>query len=278
VELAKAFGENAVIQSICQADFGPAMDAIIEVIAKQLGAVCLPKPLVRKADGKVGCNVVWELPKAGTAPPTTPTDCGGAFPYLLAADKDSSKLNDRGGRNCKVLQLPADSGKMTIQPDPETSLMQGWYYDDFSPMLAKECSPETPQRVAFTADAKPPTGVTVKLECLNETQRLVSNRDDVAVGADIPEIGTPCSGKKNSDGTAKPPDDVCAVPLSKGGEDRKMFCHPAFNVCVRGCSSNSDCPSAWVCDDRGDTLLATVQPPQRPDGAAFCVNPTCGSN
>jgi hypothetical protein len=43
VQLAKLFGENGMVQSICQEDFGPAMDAIINVMAKRFGkgAGCL---------------------------------------------------------------------------------------------------------------------------------------------------------------------------------------------------------------------------------------------
>src|SRR6185295_14481817 len=36
VQVVQDFGENGVIQSICQEDFGPALDAIIAIIAKQL--------------------------------------------------------------------------------------------------------------------------------------------------------------------------------------------------------------------------------------------------
>ena len=37
VELAKQFGDNGVIQSICQKDFRPAMDAIIKKIGTRIG-------------------------------------------------------------------------------------------------------------------------------------------------------------------------------------------------------------------------------------------------
>ena len=42
--------------------------------------------------------------------------------------------------------------------------------------VATECTGGTRQRIAFSTLAKPPTGVTVKLECLNETRRLHSRR------------------------------------------------------------------------------------------------------
>lgn len=40
IEVAKGFGVNAVVQSICQDDFGPAMDAIIDRLAPGLVASC----------------------------------------------------------------------------------------------------------------------------------------------------------------------------------------------------------------------------------------------
>jgi hypothetical protein len=48
-----------------------------------------------------------------------------------------------------------------------------------------------------------------------------------------------------------------------------MFCHPEHQVCVLGCATNADCPPAWICDQRGETLAMT-------NDRAFCVNPTCG--
>jgi hypothetical protein len=48
-----------------------------------------------------------------------------------------------------------------------------------------------------------------------------------------------------------------------------MICHPELNVCVLTCSSDSDCPAAWVCDGRDKTKASS-------GGPAICVNPTCG--
>ncbi|HKU42546.1 MAG TPA: hypothetical protein VJR89_30520, partial [Polyangiales bacterium] len=260
VEVAKAFGENAVVQSICQDDFGPAMDAIIDVIAKQLGAVCLPRKLVRKADGTVGCNVVWELPKAGTAPEQTPTACGGALPWLKEVDPGRAPTNERGGRNCKVDQLAV---KMlnTIPPG------DGWYYDDFSAASMNECPKSQPQRVSFSDAAKPPTGVTVKLECLNETQKLSNTRLDIREGQ--PEVGQACQATM-PDGTPFADDKKCIIELKDGNQDTSMFCHPKLNVCVKGCNGTADCPAGWVCDSR---------PQSKADAKdrAFCTNPTCGA-
>jgi hypothetical protein len=258
VQVAKAFGPNAVIQSICQDDFGPAMDAIIDVIAKQLGAVCLPRPLVRRSDGKVGCNVVWELPKPGTAPDSTPVEC--TLPYLHDVGMGRAPINERGGRNCTVDQL-------AVARVGEKPAGEGWYYDDFSTEREAECPRSQPQRVSFSDGAKPPTGVTVKLECLTETQKLANTRLDIR--ADQPEIGTPCS-KLSEDGTPTPDDSRCLVQLKDGKSDTTMFCHPAENVCMRGCTGDVECPAGWVCDTRPNAT-------SKAGGRPYCTNPTCGA-
>jgi hypothetical protein len=265
VQLAKLFGENGVVQSICQEDFGAAMDAIINVIAKQLGAVCLPRPLTRQSSGLVGCNVVWELPPPNTAPASTPTDCVQAS-YLHPVDMGRSPINDRKGNNCKVDQLPVLNTAPNSPPPPG----EGWYYDTFTDELKRQCNKTQQQRVAFTAAAKPPTGVVVKLECLNETQRLANTQKNVSTATAQPEIGSPC-GKDVMVTGALTGDQACAVNLTDGTQDTRMFCHPELNTCVRTCASPTDCPAAWDCDRRMDSVT-------RAGGKPFCVNPTCGAD
>jgi hypothetical protein len=260
VQVAKGIGQNAVVQSICQEDFGPAMDAIIDVIAKQLGAVCLPRKLVRKADGFVGCNVVWELPKPGTAPEQTPVDCGAA-PFLGPVDPGRAPTNERMGKNCKVVQLPVKT--FGTKPDGD-----GWFYDDFTTESMAECPKSQPQRVSFSDRAKPPTGVTVKLECLNETQKLANTRLDIREGQ--PEVGQICSNKRE-DMTPFADDSLCLVQLKNNMEDTSMYCHPKLNVCVKGCKGTADCPAGWVCDTRPESVADAE------GKGPYCTNPTCGA-
>jgi hypothetical protein len=246
-----------VIQSICQDDFGPAMDAIIEVIAKQLGAVCLPRPLVRRSDGLVSCNVVWELPPVGMAPTGTPTECAD-LPYLKAVEPGGIGVNERGGANCRVDQMPVtQSGRI-----PEGA---GWYYDNFSDDVSRECAGTRKQRVSFTQKAKPNTGVVVRLDCLNETQRIALNPEEG--DSDQPQLGSECIDVKRGNRSISG-DEACVVALS-GNRDRSMFCHPEQNICVKSCQSSTECPPSWECDARPETTLAA-------GGKAFCVNPTCG--
>jgi hypothetical protein len=143
----------------------------------------------------------------------------------------------------------------------------GWFYDNYTADLAKTCSKTQPQRVAFTANAKPPTGVTVKLECLNETQKLANTRTDLSSDKQ-PEIGTQC-GMDVMNPSAPMGDEACLIHLNNGGTDDSLFCHPETNTCVKHCVSSTECPPAWVCDDRPETRMVTGDRP-------YCVNPTCG--
>jgi hypothetical protein len=259
LDVVRGFGENGTIQSICASDYGPGMDAIIEIIARQLGAVCLPRPLVRRADGTVPCNVVWELPPAASAPVGTPTQCA-MTSFLAAPDPGRPTMNDRGGVDCKVPQLPVTG---TTVPAGA-----GWFYDTFSPEVKAACATSRQQRVTFTDSAKPSNGVVVKLECLNEVQTLPLTRTDVSTKSPQPEIGSPCQGV-TVNGKTVSGDAACVVQLNGGHTDTSLFCHPQLNVCVQGCKIASDCPPAWQCDDRPETTKTT-------NGKAYCANPTCG--
>jgi hypothetical protein len=260
------------------------MDAIIEIIAKQLGAVCLPRPLIRRSDGTVPCDVVWELPKAGTEPPGTPTQCT-AVPFLKPVNTDRKPINAQGGANCTVDQLP-------VMPNNALAPGDGWYYDTFSPGVMSLCPRNRQQRVTFTERATPPNGITIKLECLNEVQSSPQLRKDVVTSSPQPQIGSACSSTSSAPTSAATPAPAplggarsrampmsvpvppragapCAVQLQRGGVDTSMFCHPELNVCVQGCENSDDCPAAWVCDKRDETTAMT-------NGRAFCANPTCG--
>ena len=262
VEVVRGFEDNGVIQSICQESFAPAIDAIIEVIATQLGAVCLPRKLVRQADGTVACRVVWELPADPSAASSdAPTDCDDRD--FLSTPTSSALRTESGGLRCEVTQLP-----VLDQKKPTTG--EGWYYDDFSDEVKDQCRGADNQRVAFSDDAVPPNGVTVQLECLNETQK-VQSRDDINFEAYLeldttaPAIGSQCDGD----------DTACELILSDGEVNRDMFCHRENNVCVLKCISDADCPPAWVCDDRPEqTKLAGGSDLGE---QSICVNPTCGT-
>jgi hypothetical protein len=283
------------VHSICQDDFKGAMDSIVAIISEKLGAVCLPRPFVRDSNGVVGCNVVWELPPPERMVAGTPMRCD-ELPFLKTPAGGRSTVSRDGGAVCTVAQLAvkpdaAAPGGMRAMPTVSDGITfdQGWYYDDFSPERMTSCQRSGAlsglQRVAFTAQASPPTGVTVKLECLNETQSLAQNRVDILTSTKQPKIGDPCgqSGAAGA-GAAANDDEACAVRLAApnatwtDGIDRSMFCHPKRNVCVQTCTTSSECPAAWVCDDRAETLVETAEPGVRDNGSPYCVNPTCGGS
>ena len=255
--------------------------------------MCLPRELVRKADGKVGCEVVWELPVEDVNTPAgTPTQCGQAgWDFLLPPPADrEEKTTKKGGAICVVAQLAVQDQKVVPTATDGQMYTRGWYYDDFSAERETQClsgSGSThKQRVAFGAvegapgstgsasTGRPPSGVTVKLECLNETQSLSNSRTDIETAYEQPTIGDGCDmaiiGGKPVDR-----DHACDVRLSRpskkwpDGIDKSMICHQELNVCVLTCSGTGDCPPAWVCDDRAATKMSS-------GGPAICVNPTCG--
>jgi len=154
VDVIEGFGANGMVQSICQDDFGAAFDAIVDRIGSQLGNSCLERPLVRHADGSVGCDVVWVLPPPARAPTSAPTQCS-ERPFL--SEPDGAATAADGSALCKVVQLGVTDGA-TPQGD-------GWYYDDFSGEAVLSCAAAAPARIAFTPSALPPTGVRAFLDC-----------------------------------------------------------------------------------------------------------------
>jgi len=241
-EVAQGFGENGVIESICQENFTGAMDSIIEAISKQLGEVCLPRKLKRDSDGLVECDVVWAMPGG--------RDCGELdFLSPPPAGRPQKTKDDRN--LCVVNQVPVID---PTQDDPQLALqsnVQGWYYDDFSADRLKQCKGDHKQRIALTrfsgeageVTADPPAGVTVELRCLNELQSIVDAEQTAAE-----KVGYECNV-----------DQECG--------SRPMRCHAKERTCVIACASNDDCPNAWICDSDSSSAQTA--------GFSLCVNPIC---
>jgi hypothetical protein len=157
VEVARRFGASGMVQSICQADFAEPITAIVGTIGRQLGAVCLPRKLERGDADKVDCDVLWELPAPGAAPASTPVSCD-QRPWLRKVERGGA-----AGEVCVVTQLPVENRMV-----PDVNLGEGWFYDDFSAEALQTCTNDAQQRIAFTAGAKPPTGVRVRLDCCDD--------------------------------------------------------------------------------------------------------------
>jgi len=163
VELARDFGPNGVVQSICQDDLAPAMGPIVDRLASQLGIACLEQPLQRRADGSVDCEVIWELSEHNyfpKVPSTPPYECSDRE-FLTPAAKPR---NDRTGNNCSVRQLVATDADHL--PSGE-----GFYYDDFTPSPENSCRDGRMTRIRFTPGVIPNGVVRVVLDCSPDAAR-----------------------------------------------------------------------------------------------------------
>jgi hypothetical protein len=141
VEVAKGFGRNGLVQSICQDDFGPAIDGVVEMMAREVAAQCLPN-LLKRRNGLVQCDVIVE-------------NASCEAPYLQA---DAS-----GETRCKVTQLPVREGRVGSG--------KGFYYDDFSEPARKRegkdlvCGDGPGALITFTEEARPAPDARVYLDC-----------------------------------------------------------------------------------------------------------------
>lgn len=261
VEVAKGFGPNGIVRSICQADFTSALSAITAKIANQLNGACLERTLL--ADPKTHlapCGLVEYLPTSKTSE----TDCDPKKGRRFLEKRKEGKLERVV---CQINQLAVDKGKsgcdaaskdgeasptdcLSPNPNPEdatdnpriTSALLGWYYDDFSREL-KENAQCNEQRIAFTEGAEQVSGSEVRFECLQPVFSVFSN----ARGVDA--VNKPCEGMA----------DVCtdAADAAYPG----LFCDPSQNTCQIACSEDANCPDSWICDKTRD--------------APICLNPTC---
>jgi hypothetical protein len=148
VQVARGFADNGFVQSICDLDFSLASQQLAKHIGAQLGTGCVARAPERGSDGKVACDLIWELPTAGQAPESTATSCS-ELDFAQAAGTS----NTRGGKLCKIDQVAVSDGK------PGSG--EGWYLEDAE---AATCA-QSRQHVAFTDAAKVPTGVRVFLSC-----------------------------------------------------------------------------------------------------------------
>jgi hypothetical protein len=237
VEAARGFGGNARVLSICQSDWSAIVDRTIEVIARQIGAVCLPRPIPRASSGLVDCDVVWELPLAGAAPDGTPTRCD-QLPGLLTLDAHPP-VTDDGGQRCIVRQLAVTGppGARVVEPG------FGWFLDDFSEDARRECTTTPKQRVAFGSGAEPRSGMQASLECV-ETWPLVPQSGALMALDGTPELFDRCHPiDPGACARALEAIEPEAVDLF----DRTLICHPAHQVCVLPCA-DADCPTGWTCN------------------------------
>jgi hypothetical protein len=239
LRLAKAvqgFGANGVLTSICSGDWSQALAPLRAVIARQLGSVCLPRPLPKALDGRVSCQLTWELPVTGNA--QTLTSCDQA-PTFLLPDPERPFAQD-GGQRCIVRQL-------AVSGPPEARVVEagdGWFYDDFSLELMQLCTTSPKQDIAYSPGIWPTTGVTVRVECI-ATTFVVPAVSELSTGAPRPELHDPCD-PADFDACARALVDELGGP-GQDGLDRALHCDPATRACVLP-PHEGTCPAGWTHD------------------------------
>jgi hypothetical protein len=250
-EVVRDFGKQGFLYSICEDDYGPALNILIGKIASQLKGNCLPRQLNPDLDGKVGCEVYELLPENNRKCDAmyghrTSGPNGGIVKRTVREKGEGPKEREA----CLMEQVAVESvdGKKT----PADTL--GWYYDDFDPILDEDCPPDQHQRIAFRfADGSSELrgGAGATFECFQPVARI----DNDAKGFDA--INTRCGIDDGNDV------DECATRSNgdEGGYD--LFCRA--NTCQVGCESNPECPPGWVCGAaEGDE-----------SELKFCQLPTC---
>ncbi|UCH29072.1 MAG: hypothetical protein JSV06_12490, partial [Myxococcales bacterium] len=236
-------GVGTVVESICAADYAPALDAIIDRIASALRQLCLPRPLNRDSNNLVGCEVREVQPEGQTC---ADAEARGreAVPVGMEDDREV----------CRVTQLPSD-------PAAGVPSGLGWFYDDFTPETVNACSfNDDQQRVSFTEGAAPVSGARIRFECLQ------------AAPPPDADVGWPCTSDAScvtEDCAASSDPDQCMQDALRERYDRdtlSLTCDPASNTCQLECESDVECPGGFACYDASE------------DGNSYCVNPTCTLN
>ncbi len=219
-------GVGTVVESICAADYSPALNAIVDRIAAALRQLCLPRALTRNSDNLVGCEVREVQPQGVT--------CAEA-----GRGRETTAVGTEDGREvCRIEQLAA-SETLGV---PEGL---GWFYDDFTAETTAACSfNDDQQRVSFTAGSAPVSGARIRFECLQ-----------AAPPKDV-DIGWPCVvNTDDCERSAESLDEQYDRP------ELELECDPGSNTCQLTCDLSSECPGGFSCfDSSGDGNTYCINP------------------
>jgi hypothetical protein len=277
-------GVGTVVESICAADYAPALNAIVDRIAAALRQLCLPRPLNRNSIDMVGCEV-REVQPAGMSCADPEVSERGREAERVSTENVGTEDEPDIRDVCRVTQLPSD-------PAAGVPSGLGWFYDDFTDETRAACTfnPEQ-QRVSFTEDAAPIAGARIRFECLQAAPPTTEDIGWPCTGdvcdAASDNTGTVCTTdgdcpngacERVSDSMCDPnPDNclageslaACETRILKERYDRdnlELVCDTESNTCQLTCQSNVQCPGGFACYDASG------------DGNSYCVNPTCSLN
>lgn len=247
-------GVGTVVESICAADYAPALNAIIDPIAARLRALCLPRPLIRDSENLVGCEV-REVQPAGI----TCAEAG------RGRERDAVGIED-DREVCLITQLPANA-------DLGVPTAEGWFYDDFTSETLAACSfNDDRQRVSFVSGSEPVSGARIRFECL---QTPPPSDVDIGFPCNVAEANgcdrclndpRPACGEGDDPSSGDCCDEAFELQVQYDRPNLALECDPGSNQCQLTCESDATCPGGFSCFDADD------------DGNSFCVNPTCTLN
>ena len=257
------------VHSICQNDFTPAVDDIINKISMALSGACLTRALNPDANGNVNCDVLELLPPDGDMIHCSSLQNPTAYTHV----RDEVTMLADGTRITRELCRIRQVGRMGA------GTMPGWAYDDGNAALPAGFSmlpPHCGQRVGFSV-ISPVDGAEVRLQC-DET--ILPGSGSVA------QLGAFCDPATGNVGG--PMGMACTTGTAIAGNPMHLGCDSFARSCEIPCTTDADCTGAgllsYVCDTRTATAYfapSTVPmstPPIMPGQIHhFCVNPTCGS-
>lgn len=241
LQVAQGFGSDAVIYSICSADYGPALDNLIEKIANKLSGNCLPRRLNPNAEGRVPCDVYELLPKGDDE---CTSDRGHVGDPITRSFQVGVNIEKR--KACKMQQVPVANGT-------PVGGEAGWYYDDFSQGVMSSCPDGQQQRIVFSFGDLP-QGASATFECFQSSLKA----DATARGFDA--VNTSCRDNAN----------VCRT---RSNTDYTLTC--IDGTCQAQCQINPDCPPGWVCASKNGGTSNGDAGIGRTAQQLYCQLPTC---
>jgi hypothetical protein len=196
LEVLKGLGDQGIVASVCpkftdeqHPDFGyaPAMNALVERLAKAFNGTCLPRPVATAADGSLECRVLEATWKQGIT-------CSG--PYRVPVDATvvrsvQKRLEAQGecgaGRGracsdytvCSLVETPVGAAREACLTNPQRDVgYTGYCYLEHSPeqtlgnpALLAGCPTDRPQMLRFVqepATAVPAPNSVVYVACLGK--------------------------------------------------------------------------------------------------------------
>jgi hypothetical protein len=148
VEAATLLGEHATVFSICNDDWRPAINGVLDLIRGSFDRVCFPHELaLDPATCRAECDVVELLSDDRSCP-------------AGRSEADPPTLTERDGRVRRRCLIPQAERLPSPDGSCPTSAASGWYYVPRADSGDADCD-----QVLFAPDAVPAGGSDTRLEC-----------------------------------------------------------------------------------------------------------------